>query len=220
MARTVTPRAGRVWIGNDDADLDVIARLNGKPSSPVPKPRYERIERPGRASIVQYVGHDPYELALPVIFDEWATKSSVEGRILGLERLAERQPGTLEPPIVRVRGQGVPHQGLRWRVEAIEPDDERTLHDRPGGDRVRFVATVRLVQHVTDELLKESLAAFRSRGKGLRNRSTRVKPGENSLYDVSRRVYGDPSRASDIARANPGTYLGMRLKVHRKLRLP
>jgi nucleoid-associated protein YgaU len=51
-----------------------------------------------------------------------------------------------------------------------------------------------------------------------------VRPNEPDLYDVARRYYGDPSRASDIARANfkggNPLSLGARLTAGTQLRMP
>jgi hypothetical protein len=217
--------AGDVRLIALDPEIEVQARLVGKPRLTPPQPRYETQQRPGRLSLVLYAGHDPYKLELPIKLDN-RDRRSVEGKIDRLHDLAERKrwAGRFEPPIVRVAGQGIPRTYLRWRVEEIVEDTDRSLyrtHDAGEKDqRHLYVCTVRLVQRVADDPIPES-RAVRGRGRGITNRRTTVQTGETSFYDVARRVYGDPSRAADIARANPGVgWLGSRLRKGTELRLP
>lgn len=214
-------RPGRVAITSSDPDIDLRARLTGRPTAALRRPRYETQDLPGEVGIVKYAGHEPVEQAIPMKFDRAAERESVEARIRLLERLVQRTASNDEPPIVKVRGNGVLHQGFNWRVASIDEDTARTRY-LPNGDRMLFACTVNLIQQVDERVLAESLAAFRRRGQGpgIRTRTTKVRQGESSLYDVARRVYRDPSRASDIARANPGRRLGERLKVGWTLRLP
>lgn len=204
-----------VWFHSDDPLVDVVLRLTGKPTASLPHPRYDNVERPGTFSLTRYRGHDPYEQSIPVMVDR--AGNGIENVLGDLERLLERSRSTLEPPVVTVQGAGISHAGLKWRVTSIEEDPGRTEY-LPDGRRSRMYCTVNLIQHVTDRLLAESIRDGK-RAKGIRNRQTTARAGED-LYDVARRVFGDPSRASDIAKANPGVRLGQRFKKPRKLRLP
>jgi hypothetical protein len=81
-----------------------------------------------------------------------------------------------------------------------------------------------LTQHVTANSLNETLRQTKA-ARGLKTRTTRVKAGEETLYDVARRYYGDPSRASDIARGELQAggrplALGALLKTGTQLRMP
>jgi hypothetical protein len=94
----------------------------------------------------------------------------------------------------------------------------------PGGkSRCRYATQVTLTQHVIATSLAESLKQTKA-SKGLRTRTTRVRPNEADLYAVARRYYGDPSRAGDIARANfkggNPLSLGARLTAGTQLRMP
>jgi LysM domain len=214
-----------VWIGSEVPLIDVTARLIDKPHVTAPRPKFTTQDRPLRFGLTQYVGHDLYEMALRIKLDNGG--SSVEGRIRRLESLAERKPiggGRLEPPVVKVLGPGIRHQRLKWRITAIDEETERAKYTAGGKDCTLYVATVRLVQHVVDRVLAESLRAVSpaNRERGIRNRTITVKAGETSLYDVAKRVYGDPQKAADIANANPGRSLrlGSRLKPGMRLRVP
>jgi hypothetical protein len=61
-----------------------------------------------------------------------------------------------------------------------------------GSERCRYFTTVSLVQNVTDRVLVESLKAT-SKSKGVKARTITVRAGEDWLFEVARRAYGDPS---------------------------
>lgn len=215
------PARYRVSLSSRDPDINVTGWLIGKPTDGTPKPKYTAHERPGDFDLVQYVGHEPFEQAFPIKFDGEGERS-VEAKITDLHRLMRRTAkGDTEPPVVKVLGNGVLHPEYNWRVVAAEEDIGRRLY-LPDGDRRLYVAVVSLRQQVTERVLAESIRAFRrkGRGPGIRNRTTTVRHGETSLYNVAKRVYRDPSKAADIATANPPKTLGGRLKVGERLRLP
>jgi hypothetical protein len=87
----------------------------------------------------------------------------------------------------------------------VAADRDRRPDERPVPPgrqrRCRYETEITLTQHVTANSLNETLRQTKA-ARGLKTRTTRVKAGEETLYDVARRYYGDPSRASDIARAN------------------
>lgn len=202
-----------VYIGTDDQSEYILARLTGPATAGPPRPRYTRTERHEKFSIVSWVGHDPYEMAVPIKFDKGGS-TSVEADIRSLWRLlgGGQAAKPVEPPVVRVIGP-VPHQTLRWRVESINEQDDRTVYLPNSDQRCRFACTVNLVQHVADQQLTLTNSA-----KGLRSRTARARRGED-LYDISKRMYGDRSHASDIARAN-GVGVGFAPPVGFKLRIP
>lgn len=204
-----------VTFRSDNPKLEVEERLAGKPTASIPRPRYETVDRPGAFGLTRYRGHDPYVQSIPIVIDRGG--DGIENAILDLERLLERSKSTLEPPVVTVEGKGVSHTGLKWRVESAVEDTDHTMY-LPDGRRSRAYFTVNLIQHVADRLLTESIKGGR-RASGIRNRHRTIRAGED-LHAFSRRIFGDPSRASDIARANPGVRLGQRFKHARSLRLP
>jgi hypothetical protein len=218
-----TPGPGQVWIGSEDPQLDVVCDLIGKPWVSAPQPKFETQDRPGRRGLSQYVGHDPQELELQLKLGGAGT--GVEAAITALESLARRHEfaGRSEPPILKVVGFGVPRRPAQWRITTIECDRERTLYT-DGGERSLHICTVTFVEHIVDRVLAESLKSVRRdrHDRGVKVRKTTVLAGEKSLYDVARRVYGNPGRASDIQAANPrlGITLGSLLRKGMRLRLP
>jgi nucleoid-associated protein YgaU len=140
-----------------------------------------------------------------------------------LEGFAEVPDHRDEPPVLKVSGAiPLPHPNLTWRLTAIE-DPTNVLFLSGGKRRCRYETEITLTQHVTADSLNETLRQTKA-ARGLKTRTTRVKSGEQTLYDVARRYYGDPSRASDIARANfkggRQLALGSLLTVGRSLRMP
>jgi phage tail protein X len=203
-----------VVLTSDTPKIEVIGRLTGKPSASTPSPRYETVERPGRTSAVRYAGHDPQLLDIPMALDKGGA-TGVEKLVANLERLAQRASDTHEPPVIKVAGAGIPHTDLNWRVQSIEPnlDQTRYLGD---GRRERFACVLHLIENVVDRQLAQTITG----GKGIRGRRTvRARKGE-TLYDVARRIYGDPSRASDLQKANPALRFGQALKAGQKIRVP
>jgi hypothetical protein len=213
-ARTINaPGPGRVWIGSETPVIDVVGRLTGPVKCTPPRPRYLTDDRHGRTSVTRYAGMQPLEQEITLKFDGQRDRVSVIGKIRDLETLA-MPVGSGSPPLVRAFGASVRHQGLWWRVTRIVENTERAIYIND--DQVVYVATVTLTQHVKDQLLNFAGA----NAQGFRNRTTHVREGEDSLYDVAKRVYKDRGKAKDIARANPGLRLGQKLKRGTKLRLP
>lgn len=210
---------GRVQLTSADPDLEIRAHLIGTPTARR-RPRYQTQDRPGRLGRPQYLGQDPIEQTFTVKFD--GDGDSIESRIRTLEMFLRPVAANDEPPIVKVKGEGVHHPGLGWRMLDLDEEISRRRYVTRSGERKVYVAAVTLVQHVADRELAESLGRLnrRGRGKGISNRTVKVRQGEDSFYDISRRVYdGDPSRATDIARAN-GRRIGARLRAGTSLRIP
>lgn len=182
-----------------------------------PRPRWSTIDRPGRIGIPSFDGQDPYEILVTVRLDGFPHRS-VEVDIATLEGFAEVPEGQAEPPVLTVTGAiPRPHPNIKWRLTSIE-DPSEVQHLTGGKERCRYVTAITLTQHVAGDVLNENLKGSKAQ-KGLRTRTTRVQSNEDDLYAVARRYYGDPSRATDIARAN-FLYLGSRLTAGKALRMP
>jgi hypothetical protein len=210
--------AGRAIFASDDYHGEPIVfrfETSGCRVDP-PKPKIQTIDMMDAVGQTQWVGQDPYTMTIGVRFDRFRT-GSVEDEIRTLEGFGEVHAGRTEPPIVTVDGAvPKPHPGLTWRV--VDFGDPEIDYLDGGTQRCRYFTTVSLVQRVTDRVLVESLKVT-SKSKGLKSRTITVRAGEDWLFDVARRAYKDPSRASDIARAN-GLHLGKKLSAGTIVRLP
>lgn len=211
-AQTVVLGKDAVWLHSDTPVIDLVCRLNGKPGLALPKPRYDQVDRPGTSSLNRYRGHDPRTMPVPLLIDRGGR--SIKADIVTLEQLAERTNDTAEPPVLKVQGIGVQHAGRNWRLTL--PDDPADVQYNLAGDPSRLAITVTLVEHTTDKLLAQTLTG----GPGVRGtRLVRTRAGD-TLYDLARRYYGDPSRASDIQKANPWARFGQVFRAGRKLYIP
>lgn len=219
------PVPGAVVISTADNPHDPI-QVTCEQTAPAlwrpPRGRWSTIDRGGRIGLISYDGQDPYELQLFVRFDGYPGQG-VEGSIRALESFAEVPDGQQEPPVLAVDGAiPKPHPNLKWRLTLI--DDPADVLFLPGGkSRCRYSTTLTLTQHVTPDTLTETLKQTKS-SSGLQTRTTRVQPGETTLYDVARRYYHNPARASEIAQANfkngRPLSLGSKLTAGTQLRMP
>jgi hypothetical protein len=183
-----------------------------------PEPIVQTTDLMGAISLTQWVGQKPYRAEIDVRLDGFPSRS-VETAIKTLEHFAEVHAGRSEPPIVTLDGAvPKPHPHLTWRVTNIADPEVDYVQGSDGAQRCRYFTTVSLVQRVTDRVLVESLKAT-SKSKGVKSRTITVRAGEEWLFEVARRAYGDPSRAADIATAN-NLHLGKKLRAGTELRLP
>lgn len=210
--------SGLVRLRADGSTEAVLCTLTAPARVAPPKPKFLTIDMPGAIGAVEYLGQDPYTLELDIRLDA-APDGSVEPSIRALEAFGETG-GNPEPPVVIADGTiPLPHPNLKWRITDFGTPTVWTL---PSGERCRYVTTLTLTQNVKAAALEESLHQT-SASKGIKTRTTKVRPGED-LYAVARRFYGDPSRASDIARSNfqggRPLRLGQTLKAGMTLRMP
>lgn len=188
-----------------------------------PQPRWQVVNLSGRTGVNEYLGQDPYAVTLTIRFGGDFPARSIEQDVEALQAFAEVHGDRTEPPVLETVGAiPKPQPNIKWQLTAIEdPFEQDYMSD--GKRRSRYATRITLTQASEASKLNESLKATK-RAKGLKTRTTKVRPGESDLYAVARRYYGDPSRASDISRANPGKSgplpLGTKLKAGTTLRMP
>jgi hypothetical protein len=156
---------------------------------------WQIINRPRRVGITQWVGFEPYQMEVPILFDAWHTQDSVEDDIA---RLNQMQMGTdyTPPPTVTIIG-AVPIKSAEWVITTIDWGDNVYWTQTPNGDyvRMRQDAVVHLLQYRAEERLQ-------IRQVGLPNRYEVLRKGM-SMRDVAKEMYGSPKRWKEIAKANP-----------------
>lgn len=211
-------RLGLVTLTSETPKLSVSGILIRPAPQVFPAPRYDQLQRYGFYDLPKYAGQEPFQLVLPLKFED--AGRSVAGRVRTLERMMERVEGRDAPPEVTVKGP-VSHSTLTWRVARLDEDTDRTEHNADG-EPTFIVITVTLLQRVTDTALSASLRPSK-RAKGIGS-TTKVRQGETDLYDVAQRYYRDSAMAIAIAKANPvkgkPMPLGTRLKPGQMLRMP
>lgn len=170
---------------------------------------WEQVDRPGRASLVQWVGVGAYQLELPLLFDGWSNMSSVDDDCETLERMARPPDAGVEPPTIRITG-AVPHRGIGWVVDTDGLDwGDSDYHQ--DGYRLRQFVVVTLLQRVLEDRVSELPAAEQIRreqslvttagGFGGAARVYTVKIGD-TLPKIAAAMYGDYKRWRDIGKAN------------------
>jgi hypothetical protein len=175
-------------------------------------------------SFTRWNGRDPFQLRLPIVFDEFRLQTSVEIECSKLERMALPHPNPGgEPPLVKINGP-VPHDDLIWVIDTIEwGESQRRRRD---GHRVRQQAVVNLIDWVAEDILGKGSAAARARERATRGEAGKqtgyriytVRRGDN-LLKIAARLLGAAARWHEIARIN-NLRSPYRLKVGMKLRIP
>jgi hypothetical protein len=126
---------------------------------------WEVIPRPRRRGVAEWVGVEPWTLALPLYTDGHDVRPgvnhSVESKVAALVQLGYKVPGGFQPPVLEVAGPvRVPRPGMRWVLTSIEWGEEERRSDR---QRIYQTMTVNLLEYVTAEILLGPAAQVRAR---------------------------------------------------------
>lgn len=106
---------------------------------------WEEIQRPKRASLLDWAGSSLFALAIPFQFGDYRAGLTVEPVRRRLEQMATRQ-GRPEPPRVKLLGRGLPDTARKiplWVIEQLEWDGQ--WHSQAGA-LVMATGTVTLRQ--------------------------------------------------------------------------
>jgi nucleoid-associated protein YgaU len=169
------------------------------------------ISRPHRLALTEWVGVNPFALAVSLLFDE-SVNRNVEDDIATLEQMA-LPAGTSPPPVVTVAGV-VPHRDKDWVIGNLAWDPA-PIYGAAG--RVRHEVTVTLLEHVSADTIPSAAAAARGQVATATKPYT-VKKGD-TLVSIAARQLGDYTRWPEIATLN-GLRDPNRLTVGQRLRLP
>ena len=126
--------------------------------------RFNTIERPRRKSVVQWVGDDPYQMDLAVLFDGYGIgrygmdMKSVETDIARVNQMHNSQ-GDLVPPVQVFIDGAVPVKGAKWVITGIDWGGGDNViwqadSSRSAGYRLRQDATLHLLQYVQETSLQ------------------------------------------------------------------
>lgn len=129
---------------------------------------WEVVARPRRRSGVEWVGHEPWTLSLPLVTSGVDVRGnrdvSVEAKIRQLVAMAQKTKKTDEPPIIKVSGPiRLPSPRMRWVITGLEWGAQMR---NKRGRRIQQEVTVHLLEHVRADILRGPAAAARAR-KGL-----------------------------------------------------
>lgn len=127
--------------------LGLVVELNGD-VLPAGYGEFAVTDRPGRVGITGYSGRKPLTLKIPLLFDGWRTRSSMEDELRMLERLHGLDAALAQPPVIIVEGFGIPHSYSRAPQNRFaftgDPqwDDSDIRTRKPDGHRLYIACTV------------------------------------------------------------------------------
>lgn len=190
-----------------------VLRGDGPPKITSGEGGWDVISRPRRVALTQWTGHDPYRMDIPILFDGWHDRSSVEESISRLNAMAmghDFEP----PPTLHVDG-AVPVKGATWVIEAIDWGDEVYWDLSAQGRyfRMRQDAIVHLLQYQAEQRLNIIMP------KTLPNEFIVPRDGF-TLRDVAKAMYGNAKNWKKILRANPDIRDPNKLKAQQTIRVP
>lgn len=231
------PRVGFIIFASWDPPYEVECLLGDGAGNPIGGfGGWAKVKRDRRRSLTEWQGNDPLEIAIPILFDNWAEGTSVENEIKQLEKLAglgnDDTDGPEPPLIVFNTGGVISHdyhdsKDHEWVISEIDFGD---CVKNQFGNRVRQIATVTVLQYIDDDVLSR-LSPSKKRKKqkkgkikkgtersGARQKTFIVKFTGQSLVAIAKDELGDGKRWHEIAKLNgirdpKGTAKGMRLKM-------
>lgn len=183
------------------------------------------VPRQRRVGITQWIGKDPFRMAIPILFDGFKSATGCELDISRLSRMALPPAGGGEPPVIQVRGAAIPRPGpTKWVIESITWGTNKVVWDSVGGGvraRTRQDAVVNLLQYASEDRV-----AFAAMPAIVKNGPSKVgwpkshflRQGE-TLQSVAVLYYGDSSSWTKIAAAN-GLRDPKAAKVGTNLKIP
>jgi nucleoid-associated protein YgaU len=177
---------------------------------------FEVIERPQRVGFVNWKGHQPLTMTIPLLFEgrvfsdsKHREGRSIEDLIQGLEALAGRGPGQGgQPPVLKITVKGgygslVPHnfngENVPWVINSIEWGDN--IRRASSGHRVRQQAVIEVIQYVKVKSPADLSVSKRNRIGNRNVKAYTVKKGD-TLISISHRVYGTADRWPEIGKLN------------------
>lgn len=180
---------------------------------------WEKTARPRRQALTHWVGREPLQQAINIVFDKFRDTESVELDIQKLEQMALPWHRGDEPPVIRIHNdEGIDgaalHTELPWVIDNIDWGDSNRTQK---GFRSRQEAIVHLLRHVPDEYVKPATPPKRNRRKKSRkNRRSQsplalpflsapilyvVRDGD-TLTSIAARELGDYRLWTELADAN------------------
>lgn len=160
-------------------------------------PNWEEVNRPSRTALTNYTGQTLLRIDVPTLFDGWPDRP-VEDEIEQILRLCRSREGQ-RPPDFTATGP-IPYSGSRFVMELPDWGDGLRADLGTGirGALVRQELTLHLIQFIDPETIR-----FRRKGAYQRKRGGVITLAKDeTLLQVSARIYGDTSWARELAAVN------------------
>ena len=174
-----------------------VLRGDGPPKIVGGSGGWDVVSRPRRVALTQWIGRDPYRMDIPIIFDNYKNKGSVEEDIARLNNMSIGHDFS-PPPTLNIDG-AVPVKGATWVIEAIDWGDDVYWQQSDLGQffRMRQDAVVHLLQYQAEARLRITMPA-----KDLPHQFTVPRDGF-TMRMVAKAMYGNGSQWKKIQKANP-----------------
>lgn len=195
----------------DHPTLGLVAELDGPPVVEAGYGEHEIIARRREVGITSYVGRSPLRITLPLLFDRYTERRTVDPEIRVLEQMHGLDPSLAAPPLLIVEGFGVPHSysraaHLRWRFDGQIQWGDDVRYRGEDGHRSYVPATVTILQVVEPERVRDAAGNARvtytvpASGsprtlRGIAKRYAQDWRKVRALNTSNRRVPRDPDRA-------------------------
>lgn len=193
---------------------------------------FEEKTRPQAMSMTVFQGNALLHVEVPILLDGWGVPGDREAQDDRLNRLLALCFGEKgnPPPSFRAYAPTLPFSGTTFKMESL-PDltDEPPRIRGEGGTLFRQSLTLKLLQFIDPADLR-----FAKQGVGPNGASgpggTAIGPAQptgitvlrdgETYFQVAARAYSEPSRATEIAKANGDSSPFQTLAARRHLRLP
>ena len=179
---------------------------------------WEEVERVRRKSATNWVAQPLKRLSIPLLFDGWRKKESVQAAVNVLGAMGAPVIG-VKPPRIKVSGAALLIytgyiSGIEWVVEDLDWGDSKRDEN---GTLLRAPVTVSLLEYSSVDIATKRL---KTREKKTRRIYT-VKSGD-TLLSIARRKLGDATLWKKIASLNNirDPRSNKKLTPGKKLRLP
>jgi hypothetical protein len=206
--------ADKYWYTFRSSDGHVVKVLRGEtpPKATDGMGGWTIVARSRRTAFTQWDGRNPYAMDVPILFDGYASGTSVEGDISKLFQMGVGSDFS-PPPTVTVDG-AVPIKGAKWVINNIDWGDE-VIWQQQGKNkpyRLRQDAIVHLVEYEAEKRVK-ILTTHALPNVYVTN------PGD-TMRSIAKLWYGDATLWTAIKNANPKIRDPNNIPKHTHLRIP
>ena len=192
---------------------------------------WKQVSRMWRYSFTEWQGAPGWELDIPIMFDRFASKQSVEKEVAKLETLATKMPNQPRTPICQIdAGGAIPHDYTRdhtkrWVIAGIDwsggggstsigSGSTDHYYINQDNNRVRQLCVITAWEYIPDKLVQiNNLIPTKQIPK-----TYKIRKGD-TLMKLAAYFYGDSSKWRDIAKLN-NIRDPNHLKVGSEVRLP
>lgn len=221
----------------DSKTPPVVVLLAGAPTTVIGGyGGWDVVARPKRMGLTIWRGKEPLRMTIPILFDGWAEGKGQEIAISHLSGMAlvpgdPERASSQEPPVIKVKGPGVPNPGVaKWVIESLDwgTDVIQDFADDGVMVRMRQDCVVHLLQYVEEDRVSFKNIKLGSNAPDKKNnvaphgwKAPVVAKKGDTLKTIANRVYKNtkPNDWKLIAKAN-GITDPKKVKMGQTIKIP